>query len=272
MPENLTPSSHALVSTQWLADHLTEPHVRVIDCTTHMVAQPVGPSTITSGWSDHEKCHIPGAMHIDMVQDLSDPNGEFPYTAIGSSAFANLMSSLQIEPCDHVVLYGQSGISSITRAWFIFYLHGHKHLSILDGGLAQWQASGYETANQTKPRVAASPTASPYRKRGLIVSREDVLKALDNRDVQLINALSSEQFAGTGGAHYGRAGRIPNSLNLPAKEMIDPNTGRFWDLDTLQHKVAHAGISLTTPSIHYCGGGIAAMDWSNQPDCPMVSG
>jgi len=302
MSKHHTPNRDTLVSAQWLAEHLEDPHVRILDCTTHMVAQPVGPSKIISGQPDHKKSHIPGALHIDMVADLSDPQGQFPYTAIDAAKFAALMTRLQIQPSDHVVLYGQSSISSITRAWFIFYLHGHQHLSILDGGLTQWQAAGYETTSQTQQEVAIEPIIQPivqpitasYQRRDVMVGREDVLKALHTQGLQLINALSAEQFAGKGGAHYGRPGRIPNSLNLPAKDMIDPGTGRFWDVDTLRHKVTQAGISLQVPSIHYCGGGIAAttsafvlhrlgardwavyddslLDWSNQPEYPMVSG
>jgi len=293
-------NSNALVNAHWLADHLHDPNIRVIDCTTHMVAQPVGPSKITSGRPDHDKCHIPSAQHIDMTLDLSDPRGEFPYTAIDKPRFAALMDRLQIQPSDHVVLYGQSSISTITRAWFIFYLHGQQ-VSILDGGLAQWQVGRYEaaqhsTGEQGKPLTTTAPTTvlptAAHQTRDLIVDRADVQKALQTESRQLINALSVAQFAGTGGAHYGRPGRIPNSLSLPAKEMVDPDTGCFWDLDTLRHKVDQAGIVPTARSIHYCGGGIAAttsafvlhllgamdwaiydnslLDWSNQPGCPMI--
>jgi len=85
-----------------------------------------------------------------------------------------------------------------------------------------------------------------------------VHKALESGNVQLINALSPEQFAGTGGAHYGRPGRIPHSLSLPARAMVDPLTSCFWDLAVLRDKVRAAGIVIDKPAIHYCGGGIAA--------------
>ncbi|HEY7804714.1 MAG TPA: rhodanese-like domain-containing protein [Orrella sp.] len=314
MPSTHTNHQDSLVSAHWLAKRIHEPGIRVIDCTTYMVAQPVGPSKILSGKPDHKKAHIHGAVHIDMVDDLSDPNGQYPYTAIDTMQFNHLLARLGIEPTDHVVLYGQSGISTITRAWFIFYLHGQS-VSILDGGLANWVASGYETTDEqttdelnTNLRNTTTQTTSPKNKNATstaqeasrqrepevnrIVNREVVQQASQNRDTQLINALSAAQFAGAGGAHYGRPGRIPNSLNLPAKDMIDPATGCFWDIETLAQKVKAAGISLEAPAIHYCGGGIAAttsafvmhllgarhwsvyddslLDWSNQAHCPMV--
>lgn len=308
MPITHTNHQDSLVSARWLAEHIHEPGIRVIDCTTYMAAQPVGPSKILSGKPDYDKAHIPGAVHIDMVDDLSDPDGQYPYTAIDTIQFNHLLARLGIEPTDHVVLYGQSGISTITRAWFIFYLHGQS-VSILDGGLANWVASGHETTNEqttdelnTNLRNTTTQTISRQRDPGVnrIVNREVVQQAVkqtlhqtpQNQDTQLINALSAAQFAGTGGAHYGRPGRIPNSLNLPAKDMIDPATDCFWDLETLAQKVKTAGISLEAPAIHYCGGGIAAttsafvmhllgarhwsvyddslLDWSNQAHCPMV--
>lgn len=304
MPSTHTNHQDSLVSEHWLAEHIHEPGIRIIDCTTYMVAQPVGPSKILSGKPDYNRAHIPGAVHIDMVDDLSDPDGQYPYTAIDNTRFNHLLARLGIEPTDHVVLYGQSGISTITRSWFIFYLYGQS-VSILDGGLANWVASGYETTEEQTAeeptnnlRNTTTQTTSRQRELGVsrIVNREVVQQAVkqtpQNQDTQLINALSAVQFAGTGGAHYGRPGRIPNSLNLPAKDMIDPATGCFWDLETLAQKVKAAGISLDVPAIHYCGGGIAAttsafimhllgashwsvyddslLDWSNRANCPMV--
>lgn len=294
-----------LVSVHWLAARVTNPDIRVIDCTTHMWPQPVGPSKIVSGRADYEALHLPGAQHVDMVDDLSDPNGRLPYTAIGATAFSALRQRLGISGSHHVVLYGQSGISTVTRAWFIFHLHGQP-VSILDGGLKQWLAAGYPTASEqpsdsqniqsvtSTTKASTEISGAPSTMRPIIANRETVKAAMQDQQVQLINALSSAQFNGTGGAHYGRPGRIPNSLNLPAKEMIHPDTGCFVDTQTLRNKITGAGITLNKPSIHYCGGGIAAttsafvmhllgatdwsiyddslLDWSNQVDCPMVCG
>lgn len=291
----------ALVDTEWLAAQIGKPHIRIIDCTTHMQPQPVGPSKIVSGHPDYIEKHLPGAHHVDMVKDLSDPEGQFPYTAIDKPTFNALMQRLGIASTDHVVLYGQSGISTMTRAWFIFYLHGQQ-VSILDGGLRAWQAAGLPIAtgvHECQYNDSASPLSpktqpEPSQARHLIANRETVQAALERGEVQLVNALSQAQFLGTGGAHYGRPGRIPTSLNLPAKDMVDPETGRFWDLPTLRDKVNAAAIRLDQPAIHYCGGGIAAttsafvmhllgatdwsiyddslLDWSNQRQCPMDCG
>lgn len=287
----------ALITTEWLADRLDDATVRVIDCTTHMMAQPIGPSRIVSGRADFDRHHLPGAQHVDMVKDLSDPAGRFPYTAIDSTRFMTLLGRLGISSGDHVVIYGQSGVSTITRAWFIFFLHGQR-VSILDGGIKQWQAAGYPVQQGPLDRVpserASAAAATPCKSGAWLADRDMVKVAMQGQEIQLVNALSAEQFSGSGGAHYGRPGRIPNSFNLPAKELIDSETGCFWDTDTLRDRVAGAGIRLDKPTIHYCGGGIAAttsafvmhllgatdwsiyddslLDWSNSPDCPMICG
>ncbi len=280
-----------LVEADWLKDHLGDPDVRVIDCTTHMVAQPIGPSLIKSGRPDYERAHIPGATHIDMVKDLSDSAGDFPYTALDTSSFIKLRQRLGIKPTDHVILYGQSSISTITRAWFIFHINGHERLSVLNGGLKEWLARELPASTEVSECEALTESDSCATQLERLATRYQVHQALTEKSHQLINALAPEQFAGTGGPHYGRPGRIPGSLNLPARSLIDPTTNRFLDPNTLRLIVQQAGISLLKPSIHYCGGGIAAttsafvmhllgakdwlvydnslLEWSQFEDCPM---
>ena len=78
------------------------------------------------------------------------------------------------------------------------------------------------------------------------------------KGTRIVNALSREQHKGTGGAHYGRPGRIPGSINVPARELVDPETGCFRPIDELRARCAAAGALDTARTIVYCGGGIAA--------------
>jgi thiosulfate/3-mercaptopyruvate sulfurtransferase len=128
----------------------------------------------------------------------------------------------------------------------------------------------------------------------LRATRDDVLAAIGDPSTQLVNALSAEQFAGTGGAHYGRPGRIPGSVGLPFSSLLDPGSGRFLDVPALRRAFDDAGVSPSTPAIHYCGGGVAAsgtlfaaalvgrrddrlydhslLEWSADPGLPMITG
>lgn len=278
----------ALVSPTWLHDHLKE--VKVLDCTTHMTAQPVGPSKITSGRADFEKAHIPGAQHVDMVQDFSDPDGEYPYTLPPAEQIEQLLGRLGIASDDRIVLCTQSHLMVATRVWYVLRALGHEQVAILDGGLDAWTAAGYPTSTSVTEPVATTYAAHPDHSR--YASKDDVAKAAQSDDSLVINALSAEQYAGTGGAHYGRPGRIPGSVSVPTAEILRDGS-RFADLEQIRSRFAQAGVQQDTPVITYCGGGIAAtvdafalelaghdrwavydnslLEWSTDPDAPMDS-
>ena len=292
MPQTQPPM---LVDIDWLQSHLHDPNVRVLDCTTYMVAQPVGPSQIHSGRPEFDQSHIPGACHVDMVQDLSDPDGRYPYTLLSPEQFQALASRLGLHPDDHVILYTNSSIVTLTRAWWVFYVMGQRKLSILNGNLKEWQRQGGEVTQEVQSiRPSQYPLPKPLTAH--IAHMHDIQEALQSESdpKTLLNALAPEQFQGTGGAHYGRPGRIPDSLSLPARSLADAETGKFLPTQTLKQMVIDAGIEPDVKVIHYCGGGIAAsttafvlsmlgwknwalydnslLEWSTQNDTPMIVG
>ena len=123
-----------LVDADWLEQHLQDPDVRILDCTTYMTPQPVGPSLVRSGRPDWEREHIPGSAHVCMVNDLSDPHGRFPYTLPGKATIERLLSGLGIGNAHRVVLYGAAHPMVVTRAWWVLSALGHERVSVLDGG------------------------------------------------------------------------------------------------------------------------------------------
>lgn len=288
--------SHAapfLVDTTWLQAHLGDPDVRILDCTTYMTPQPVGPSRIESGRSDWARGHIPGAQHVDMVEDLSDPHGRFPYTLPTDMRMASLMSRLGIDNGHRVVLYGARHPMVVTRAWWVLSTLGHDGVSILDGGWEAWLREGRPVSTEA-PHFGAS-AFRPHRHASRVADAQDVARALQTGEACLVNALSREQFEGTGGAHYGRPGRIPGSVNLPARDCIDPLTGLWQSQESIAAMALSAGVAPPDhPVIVYCGGGIAAtatgfalqcagwkhvsvydnslLEWSADPSRPMAQG
>jgi thiosulfate/3-mercaptopyruvate sulfurtransferase len=284
MPDTARVSASArhadLVDVAWLAAHLDDPSLRILDCTTYMTPQPVGPSRIDSGRPDWARAHVPGARHVDMVADLSDPEGAFPYTLPSPAQVDALRARLGITEAHHVVLYGARHPMVVTRAWWVLRTLGHPRVSILDGGWEAWQRAGLpieaaqsqsdaQPTAETKPASdttlpgssAATGASTPraVRDTARVADAEDVARALRDGSAQLVNALSPEQFRGTGGAHYGRPGRIPGSLNLPARDLIDPVTGAWRTDDEIGALASAAGLAPgDTPVIVYCGGGIAA--------------
>jgi thiosulfate/3-mercaptopyruvate sulfurtransferase len=292
-PSAVSPAAPDLVDTAWLETRLGAPGLRVLDCTTWMTPQPVGPSRIDSGRPDWARAHIPDAVHVDMVEDLSDPHGRFPYTLPPPSRIAALLSRLGIGDEDHLVLYGASHPMVVTRAWWVLRTLGHARVSILDGGLEAWRREG-------RPLDDAQPVFAPARHGarllpGRVADADDVARALADGTAHVVNALSEEQFRGAGGAHYGRPGRIPGSLSLPARDLIDPASGRWRSRSELERRIVTAGLpDSDSPVIVYCGGGIAAtavafalhlvgrtrvavydnslLEWSADPGRPMQLG
>ena len=252
----MTPDPGLLASPDWLLAHLAHPGVRVLDCTTYMVPQPVGPSRIESGRPDWARAHIPGAAHVDMVEDLSDPAGRYPYTMASETQIAALLSRLGIGNEHRVVLYGARHPMVVTRAWWVLTALGHERVSILDGGWERWLREGRPVSSEPPAHPPAVFRAA--RRASMVADADTVARAADDGAV-LVNALSPEQFHGTGGAHYGRPGRIPGSVSLPARDLIDYGTQDWAGLEDTAQRLAQAG--LTDPSqriITYCGGGIAA--------------
>lgn len=278
-----------LVQPHWLADHLDDPSIRILDCTTYMTPQPTGPSKITSGLPDYQKGHIPGAQHVDMATQMSDPAGAFPYALPKPEQFDTLLSSLGIGNDHRVILYGRSAPMTVTRVWYVLRALGHQRVSLLEGGLTRWESEGLPMTAEvpTYPSTNYKSRLDPRR----YADRDEVRAAIDKADATLVNSLGRDQFAGTGGAHYGRPGRIPSSVSVPAAELVNPKTHTYAENDVIRQKFDEAGVSSSQRAITYCGGGIAAstdafalemighddwalydnslLEWSTQEDLPM---
>lgn len=289
------PPEDLLVSTAWLHARLDNPDLRILDCSTFMTPQPVGPSRIGSGRPAWAQAHIPGAQHVCMVADLSDPAGRHPYTLPGEAQIAALLGGLGIANRHRVVLYGSSHPMVVTRAWWVLSALGHERVSLLDGGWPAWVAEGRPVVDAAGDTRLPHPPARfvPQRRAAWVADADRVARAVATGDAALLNALSPEQFAGTGGAHYGRPGRIPCSLSLPARALVDAEAHRWPAPAALAAACAGAGLDdPARPVITYCGGGIAAsvpffalrllghndvalydaslLEWSADPARPMV--
>lgn len=281
-----------LVSPEWLATRLHQPGLQVIDCSAQLVLQPVGASRVESGWPAYLAAHIPGAHYLNMAVDLADPAGAYPYTFPSDAQIAAVLGGLGIAADDQIVLYGHGYLGSVTRVWYVLHTAGHERVALLDGGFERWQAEGRPvSAEQPRPQ----PVPYTVRRRAHhLADAGQVLAALGDGRTCLINALGREQHLGTGGTHYGRPGRIPGSVNLPARAMLDPATHRLLPDEVLRALLAAAGVWASPRAISYCGGGIAAsttafvlemlghpdwalydaslLEWASRPELPMVTG
>jgi thiosulfate/3-mercaptopyruvate sulfurtransferase len=284
--------SEILVDPAWLEPRLGDPKLVVLDCTVWMTPQPVGASICRSGRPDWEKGHIPGAQYVSMVEDFADPAGDIAYRLPEHEAVVERLRRLGIDDDSTVVLYGAGYLATVTRIYWVLRVSGARDVRLLDGGWARWVAEGRPVSTEMPPPRRGSFGGA--RIPAMLAGYEDVRAAIDDPSTCLINALAREQFEGTGGAHYGRPGRIPRSVSLPLRAMFDAGTGRFHDAARLRAMLAATGAFEADRVIAYCGGGIAAsgtffvlsllghdrvalydgslLEWSKDPALPMVTG
>ena len=245
-----------LVETEWLAEHLEDPVVRILDCTTHLPPLPDNSYySVRPGREEFLAAHIPGAAFVDMDRDVADTNSLLHFMLPSSIQFAGAMSALGIGPDTLVVSYSTANHWWAARMWWMLRVFGHERAAVLNGGLQKWRKEARPVAKGAeRPRA---PTAYPPRdaRREMIATREDVLRAIGTADACIVNALRPEQHAGTGGVNYGRRGHIRGSINLPAIATVDENNV-YKSPGELRAMFAEP--LSRSEVITYCGGGIAA--------------
>jgi thiosulfate/3-mercaptopyruvate sulfurtransferase len=232
----------ALVSTAWVAEHLDDPSVRIVESDEDVLLYDTG--------------HIPGAVKVDWHTDLQAPL-ERDY--LDAASFAALMRARGISPDTTVVFYGDRNNWWATYALWVFRLFGHDRVRIMDGGRKKWEDEGrpYDTDYPAHPE-----TAYPVPVRddaGVRAFREDVLEHLDARG-QLIDVRSPEEFSGEKlhmpdypqeGAM--RGGHIPGAENVPWARAVNPDTGEFLDAAALRKLYEEgAGLAPERDTIAYC--------------------
>jgi thiosulfate/3-mercaptopyruvate sulfurtransferase len=280
------------VGTDWLAAHLAEPSVRVLECTVFLHPGPAGGYRVESGRAAWADAHIPGSGFADLTGDLSDQATPLRFMMPSAAQFASAMSRLGVGDGVRVILYDRSANMWAARVWWMLRAMGFDDAAVLDGGWKKWTGEGRSVAADPGERPARRFFPRPRPE--LFVDRHRVLESLGDPTVCLLNALTEEQHRGTGGVYYGRPGRIPSSVNVAAQGLVDPTTHAYVSLEALRAKFARAGATEAGRVITYCGSGIAASsdafvltllghgrvavydgslyEWANDPALPMESG
>jgi len=240
-----------LVNVEWLAAHLDDPDIVVLDCTVSFGRSETGGIEIASGRAAYQNGHIPSAGFADLVKDLAGPESSLRFSMPSPERFAAAMSALGIGDDSRVVLYDSNGSVWAARVWWMLRWIGFDRAAILDGGLAAWTAS--DRPLSTEPAEGSPGKLSVNLRRRLIADRDEVLAAIDDDQVVIVDVLPEAHYRGDM-AMYARPGHIPTALNIPVQLLVDV-TGHFRSLDDV------AALHTTDRSarhITYCGGGIAA--------------
>jgi thiosulfate/3-mercaptopyruvate sulfurtransferase len=246
-----------LVETDWLAAHLRDPGVRILEATVFLQPADVpGGFRVESGRAKWSEGHIPGAGFVDLQEELSDRTSKLRFMMPPAAQFAEAMGRAGVGPGVRVILYDRNLTMWAARFWWMLRAFGFDDAAVLNGGFRKWTVEGRPVATDagTAPARAFTPRPRP----GLMTDKHGVLAALGAQGACVLNALSEEQHRGTGGHTYGRAGRIAGSVNVVARDLLDPTTHAYLPADVLRAKFQAAGALDAKHVVTYCGGGIAA--------------
>jgi len=239
-----------LVSTGWLAAHLKNPDLRVLDATWVLPHVELDPK------AGYAAAHIPGARFFD-IDEISDNRSELPHMVPPVEKFMSKMRAMGVGYGHQVVVYDQTGLSSAARVWWLFKLMGQENVAVLDGGLPKWQAEGRET--EDLPPVVRDRHMTVRRQNHLIKDVTQVSAAAKLGDHEIIDARSKGRFAGEEPEPREglRAGHIPGSKNVPFGELMNDD-GTMKEPDALRAIFEEARVDLSRPAITTCGSGITA--------------
>ncbi|MBU2956935.1 3-mercaptopyruvate sulfurtransferase [Paracoccus sp. 1_MG-2023] len=239
-----------LVSTNWLAAHLGDPDLRVIDASWHM------PASGRDARAEYDATHIPGARFFD-IDAISDHRSALPHTAPLPEMFISRMRAMGVGDGHQVVIYDNSDVRSAARVWWTFRLMGKKDVAVLDGGLPKWLAEGRPTEDM--PPVMRDRHITVQRQAGLIRDVTQVASASKLGDHEIIDARAPERFRGEADEPRPgmRKGHIPGSRNLPFGRLLNKD-GTMKDEAALRTAFEEAGVDLSKPAITTCGSGVTA--------------
>ena len=242
----------ALVSTEWLAEHLKAPDLRIVDASWYL------PTMSRNGKQEYADAHIPGAVFFD-IDEIADTDVPLPHMLPSPEKFATRMRRLGIGDGNRIVVYDGSDVHlSAPRAWWMFRVFGHNDVAVLNGGFKKWKAEGRPV--EDLPPLPRERHFTARRNDLLVRDIEQVRGNMSNPREQVVDARSKGRFDGTEPEpRIGlRGGHIPGSLNVPSSLMTDPQTGLFQSADVLQDIFTKAGIDLNKPVVNTCGSGVSA--------------
>lgn len=255
-----------LVETDWLAQHLHDTNIRVVDmrgsvqlsAVSSKEGQP-GIPIYLGGWAEYQQGHIPGAIYLDWTSDIVDTQNPIAVQVAGDTKLARILGEAGIGDEHQVIVYDNHPVSQFAvRLWWTFRYAGHTNIRVLNGGLRKWQAEGrlLETALPVYPQATFSVDIQPE----WLTNGDELLARLNQPALKLkiVDGRDSNRYTGLTRLN-GRIGHIPGAVNLPHDELVDALTGEFKSANEIAQLLqSRIEASPDEPIIAYCGGGVAA--------------
>jgi thiosulfate/3-mercaptopyruvate sulfurtransferase len=239
-----------LISTDWLAQHLEAPDVRIADASWYL------PEAGRDARGEYRAAHIPGAVFFD-IEDLSDEKNPLPHMLAPAPKFASRMRKLGLGDGNLIVIYDGAGVFSAARAWWMLQAMGHKEVSVLDGGFPKWRKEGRPVEDME--RLGYPRHFTPRPDNSILRTLDQVRGNLTSNAEQLVDARSYARFhAQAPEPRPGlRGGHIPGSLNVPFAELVAPD-GTLKGPSELREVFKAHNVDLHKPLVTSCGSGVTA--------------
>ncbi|WP_105746496.1 3-mercaptopyruvate sulfurtransferase, partial [Cronobacter dublinensis] len=239
------------VGSHWLAEHIDDPEIQILDARM----APAGQEHLRNMAQEYRAGHLPGARFFD-IEALSDHSTPLPHMMPRPEAFAVAMRELGVSHDKHLIVYDEGNLFSAPRAWWMLRAFGVQNVSILAGGLAEWQRDGFPL----EEGMVDAPEGEFEAKfdDGLVKRLTDVLLASHEKTAQLVDARPAARFnAEADEPRPGlRRGHIPGALNVPWTDLVVK--GQLKTTDELREIFADQGVDLHRPIIASCGSGVTA--------------
>ncbi|TMV06986.1 3-mercaptopyruvate sulfurtransferase [Ruegeria sediminis] len=239
-----------LVSTDWLAAHLKDPDLRVLDASWYL------PQQGRDAKAEYDAAHIPGARFFD-IDEISDHRSDLPHMAPPVEKFMSRLRAMGVGDGHQVVVYDGAGLLSAARVWWLFRLMGQENVAVLDGGFPKWQAEEREI--EDLPPVIRDRHMTVRVQNHLLRDVTQVSAAAKLSNHEIIDARSANRFAGTEPEPREglRPGHIPGSRNVPYGALLNKN-GTMKSPEDCRAVFEAAGVDLSKPAITTCGSGVTA--------------
>ncbi|EOC1336561.1 3-mercaptopyruvate sulfurtransferase [Cronobacter dublinensis] len=244
-------STSFFVASHWLAEHIDDPEIQILDARM----APAGQEHLRDMAQEYRAGHLPGALFFD-IEALSDHASPLPHMMPRPETFAVAMRELGVNDDKHLIIYDEGNLFSAPRAWWMLRAFGVQNVSILAGGLAEWQRDGFplqEGAVEAPEGEFEAKLDELQIKRltdVLLASHENTAQIVDARPAARFNAEADEPRPGL------RRGHMPGALNVPWTELVVK--GQLKTTDELHAIFARQGVNLHCPIITSCGSGVTA--------------
>ena len=239
-----------IVSTDWLAQHLEAPDIRIIDSSWYF------PQEKRNAEQEFLECHIPGASFFD-IDKIKDNDSDLPHMLPPSEMFNSTVRKLGIGDGHKVVIYDGLGMRSAARLWWMFKVFGYSDVVVLDGGFPKWVKENRSTTADLTEKEIRHLTI--YEDKSIVADRDDVLRATKLNHCSIIDARSEGRFMGTAPEPRSglRSGSIENSINVPYETLLNEDF-TFKSKREIIDIFSKKGVVFNNHIITTCGSGVTA--------------